>query len=72
MLMRKNWKNIDAEVDRMTYLEDYAIDMLAEFVENAKKDGLCHKGYDINPTMQKLIINIIEDYMEECESGGMR
>lgn len=56
----------------MTYLENYAIAMLAEFVENAKKDGLCHKGYDINPTMQKLIINIIEDYMEECESGGMR
>lgn len=56
----------------MTYLENYAIDKLAEFVENAKKDGLCHNGYDIDSSMQKLVINIIEDYMEEYESGGMR
>lgn len=54
----------------MTLSEIFAAEKLKEFVKNAKKDGLCHVGYDIDYDMQKLIINIIVEYINKCEMGA--
>ena len=49
----------------MTKLENYAINKLKNFVEEASEIGICYNGKDIEPELQTVIIKIIEDYIDE-------
>lgn len=49
----------------MTKLENYAINKLKNFVEEASEIGICYNGRDIDPSLQILIINIVRDYVDE-------
>lgn len=48
----------------MTAVEQFGINRLKKFVENAKEDGICHNGYDIDVDVQLLVIGAVEQYIE--------
>lgn len=48
----------------MTTLEQFGINRLKKFVENAKEDGICHNGYDIDTDVQLLVVSVVEQYIE--------
>lgn len=51
--------------NEMTKLENYAINKLKNFVEEASEIGICYNGRDIEPELQTVIIKIVEDYIDE-------
>ena len=47
----------------MSNLEDFAINQLIDFVGTAKEMGICYGGCDIDPSLQVLIIDVVEEYI---------
>lgn len=44
-------------------MEEYTITKLQDFIDEARDKGICYNGADIEKPLQKLIIDIIEDYI---------